>query len=223
MATRPVLDDHGNPLPTFGFMNAHDAFRRDLPRFAAAAERLGRGDLPAEGRDALRHHWSAYRTFLEEHHTTEDTALFPMVAAREPSLKPLLDDLAAQHDELHELLPHISALLDRAAEHGAAAQLQPAFASLARLLEPHFAAEEEHLVPVVLAAVAEGTAGPPPRDEAPTEAPAVPQAYGVPFTVEHLDAELRPKVLQLFPGEELDLGQVEAWLADYRARLALWT
>ncbi len=220
MATQPMLDDDGQPLPLFGFLNAHDAFRRDLPRFAGAAERLAQGELGAEGIEALRHHWSVYRSLLEDHHGFEDRTMFPSVATGEPSLKALIDDLTAHHDDLHELLPQLTALLDAAPEPGTAPALRAGFESLRQLLEPHFAAEEAQLVPVLRAAMAGAQSGGPPQGEDAPEL-TVPSHDAVPFAVEHLDPAVRTAILPLFPG--LAAGApVDEWLVTYRDRLARW-
>lgn len=219
MASQPTIDGDGRPLPTFGFLNAHDAFRRDLPRFTGAAERLATGTLADDGLANLRLHWSVYRTYLEEHHGVEDAVLFPAVTEVEPALKAVVEDLAAQHDALHELLPRIDDLLGR--DDPPAAELAAAFSSLRELLEPHLATEEAELVPVILTAMVEGRVTPPPRGEGPAAHAPVPDEVGIPFTVEHLDDDLRSTALAFFP-QQLDPDAVDEWLAAHRQRLATW-
>jgi hypothetical protein len=132
------------------------------------------------------------------------------------SLKVLIGDLAAQHEELDRLLADISSRLDDADGRRAVA-----FAALRDLLEPHLAAEEEHTsCPVAPAAIAARPGGPPPRP-AERDEEAVPDRYGVPFAVEHPDEELRSVAPPLFPTAP-DPSEVERRLVDYRGRVGRW-
>lgn len=220
MTTDPMLDDQGQLPPTFGFLNAHQSLRRDAARFASASQHLARGALDAEAQQAMRDHWSAYRTILEEHHRFEDDHLFPAVRDLDPQLKPIIDELADDHEALHRLLPRISADLERAGEPDVAAALATAFGELDDLLEPHFTAEEDRILPLLGAAMAAASAEAATAGDAPAEPP-LPHDFVVPFATEHLDADVRAKALALFPGG-IDPAKVDGWLEAYRARLALW-
>ena len=110
---------------------------------------------------------------------------------------------------------------------GAVGGLADAVASLAALLEPHFAAEEAHLVPVLRAAIAERAGGgppppPPARGGGEEDEQAVPDDYGIPFAVEHLEPAVRAVALPRFP-RPLDAATVDTWLEAYQADVARWT
>ena len=75
----------------------HQAFRRDLRRLAAAVQ-AGRADAPQ-----VRAGWDNFYHQLHNHHTVEDRALWPQVAAKvtdRPADQKLLEDMEAEHAQL---------------------------------------------------------------------------------------------------------------------------
>lgn len=222
----PLVDGKGDLLPTWGFLAFHQSLRRDASRFAAAAGQFAVGSLPDTAVDGIRVHWGSYRALLDFHHTTEDEHLFPVVRAADPKLGPLIDELAAQHDQLHLLLDRITNVMERLERPGTASEAVEVFTALEALLGPHLDAEEDHLVPVILAMVADqaepSDAAPPDAEDGPPSDAAEPVApeFGHPWSMEHLDDETLERALATLPASERE--QYPGWLRTYRERLSVW-
>jgi iron-sulfur cluster repair protein YtfE (RIC family) len=111
----------------------HDAFRRDL-------ERLARADRALQVREG----WENFKTQLLVHHTVEDAALWPRLAAKVDD--PLLKEMEEEHARIDPLL----AAVDRALE-ADAADLGERVRELAEVLEAHLEHEEEAALPLIQA------------------------------------------------------------------------
>jgi deazaflavin-dependent oxidoreductase (nitroreductase family) len=125
----------------------HDGFRREL---ALIRTELTEADGPRLGAQ-LRVNCLTFCQGLHNHHTGEDTATFPMLGRHHPELAEVLARLATEHEKMADLLAELRQVL---AEEGA----EPAavLAQVERItgdLEAHLDYEEEHLVPVLDAAV----------------------------------------------------------------------
>jgi hypothetical protein len=102
--------------------------------------RAGRG--PAR---ELADHCLAFCAAVTEHHTGEDRTVFPMLAARHPDLRDLLDGLERDHEHIARMLRRVAELSADLDAAGARAELD----GLAALLESHFRWEEKRLVPLL--------------------------------------------------------------------------
>jgi hemerythrin-like domain-containing protein len=216
-ATRLLRDD-GRPSPMFGFLNAHRAFRRDVARFRSTADRWHSDAPTAEQLEAFTWHWGRYDEALHFHHTMEDERLFVVAGEARPDLGPLIAELAQQHEALDELLPRLRATLT--AEGLARGDAAGALAELQNLLEPHLAAEEEHLVPVILETVEQHgpPQGPPPDEEAPVLA--LRPSFAVPWAGDELEPEVHAAATAQLP-EPLRSSAPDLERA-YAERLTLW-
>lgn len=120
----------------------HDAFRRDLARLAAAAD--GRtGDLRA-----FKEGWATFTYYLNIHHTSEDTALWPPVRANagaDAERAAVLDAMEAEHSSLDPLVHRITSQLAS----GDTARLRENTEALSEALTAHFAHEETAGLPLV--------------------------------------------------------------------------
>jgi len=156
MALHPTVDPAGRPTPTTLFLTIHHALRRDAHRFPAAV----RGGVdPA----AVAAHWSWYRAVLVEHHETEDERLFPPVLAGFPELAPTVEQLAADHHSLDDLLAELDAAFAALPAH--ADTCAGLCERLAAVLDRHLDREEEQLVPLMeRGAVAGPPGGGPPGE-----------------------------------------------------------
>jgi hypothetical protein len=103
-----------------------------------ALDRLRDGDEP--DRD-LRTHCLAFCAAVTRHHTAEDGTVFPFLAARDPALAPVLNDLARDHQMIAALLVRAATLSRDLAADGARAELD----GLAAILASHFAWEERRI------------------------------------------------------------------------------
>ena len=127
-----------------GFVRAHNNFRREARRVAKAA---AKGDW-ASASVAEAALWGV----LLNHHSMEDSRMFPRLAYHEPRLKDAFKALEAQHhrfDELHEVL---SKALDTLGDGGAAdeEEVKEAANEFATLMSAHLGEEERLVVPMFL-------------------------------------------------------------------------
>jgi len=187
--------------PTTLFLAIHHALRRDAHRFPVAL-RAAAGD--DERLAAIARHWDEYRTILVHHHDQEDTLLFPQVLVEEPGLAGTVEQLAADHHSLDDLLAQVdSAFAHLPAAAGACADL---CARLAAVLDGHLDLEDERLVPVMERGIIDGPA--------PGGGPQNP-SFTLPWLVDGLAADVADDLVAAMPAE----WQVElpAWQAAYRA------
>jgi hypothetical protein len=90
----------------------------------------------------LADHCLAFCAAVTRHHTEEDTAVFPFLAARHPELRDVLDGLERDHRMVAGMLGRVAELARDLDADGARAELD----GLAALLESHFTWEEKRLV-----------------------------------------------------------------------------
>ncbi|MFC4121775.1 hemerythrin domain-containing protein [Nonomuraea zeae] len=151
----------GDRLTAFGtqLINVHFWLREELARLRrdVDAHLDGRADRPRE----LRTHCLAFCSALERHHTGEDAAAFPALAARHPELRPVLEELTRDHQQVSELLHRLQELLDRLGTIEPR-RVRAELDGLAALLESHFTYEERKIVAALDALDAPGWTGSPP-------------------------------------------------------------
>ena len=98
------------------------------------------------GEDAdLGLHCLAFCAAVSEHHTGEDTGVFPALARAHPELREVLDGLAHDHEQIAALLRGLATL-------AAAEDPEPLLRELdgiAAILESHFSWEERRLVSIL--------------------------------------------------------------------------
>jgi iron-sulfur cluster repair protein YtfE (RIC family) len=119
----------------------HDAFRRDLERFAGA---VAAGKAYAAGVQAG---WQNFKNQLDVHHSVEDAALWPRVISAvqgRPEALALMAEMEAEHAELHPKMDAVDAgIANRAADLG------NRVADLAGVLNHHMRHEEESALPLI--------------------------------------------------------------------------
>lgn len=96
------------------------------------------------GRD-LRAHCLTFCTAVRRHHTGEDAGVFPLLARRHPELRPVIDELVRDHDQVAVMLRTVEVLVDGLAADPDPAhrrRLQAELDGVAALLESHFGYEE---------------------------------------------------------------------------------
>ncbi|MGW7265704.1 nitroreductase/quinone reductase family protein [Streptomyces sp. NPDC054842] len=125
----------------------HDAFRREL---ALIRQEFGRSG-PGLGTQ-LRINCLTLCQGLRNHHTGEDTMLFPFAADRNPGLAPVLERLRSEHERIAVLLEELRRAVTAEDADPAAALRE--VERLTAELEAHLAHEEEVLIPVLEAASA---------------------------------------------------------------------
>lgn len=120
---------------------AHDAFNRDLARLiqANAAGRSFSSEAVAT--------WTLFSKQLHNHHTAEDTSLWPRLrtAVTDPGEVEILDAMEAEHGELDPRVDRIqAALMDRRAD-----DLGSELEQLAVGLADHMRHEEDAALPLL--------------------------------------------------------------------------
>ncbi len=163
----PATNQQGNP-PRVGMFREllaiHAHLRRDLATVRRLAEAVRAGITPAEIVDEIRDLetnsplWRLkfgcmhYCRFVHLHHTLEDTALFPLVRKRDPSLHRVVDRLEADHRAVHAITERIAAearMLDDDLSGSRRERLAGALLELEEHLLGHLAFEEASLGPLL--------------------------------------------------------------------------
>ena len=133
----------------------HAALCRDLDRTTMLLERPA--DLDPERLRVLGEHAVWLMDLLHDHHTTEDTRLFPVLRSHSPEAGPLLDAMDAEHQAIAAAVTTFEEAGRSAAagETGAAERLRETLAGLRLVLDPHLEHEERELPEVVVRHVSE--------------------------------------------------------------------
>jgi hemerythrin-like domain-containing protein len=121
---------------------SHERLRELLQ---TAREGLGAGDPDAasSAREDLLLHCHGFCSALGRHHVSEDTALFPELAARFPELQRTIGALEEDHERIAGLLDQFEGVLESAAS---PAELALHLDGLAAIMTSHFRYEERRLV-----------------------------------------------------------------------------
>ncbi|MDA0566546.1 hemerythrin domain-containing protein [Streptomonospora sp. S1-112] len=159
MADDTAADGAAQRLVAWGdeLVKLHGGFRRDLAALREDADRLRRG-LPPHGLAAppaaeqLRGHCLAFCDRLHEHHTEEDSALFPALGADFPELAAALERLRREHVVVARLMGRIrevAAELEEGPDRDRADRLAEELDRLSAELTAHLDYEEAQLVPLL--------------------------------------------------------------------------
>ncbi len=141
-------------------VDVHDHLRAELDQLRDVVRQVRAGRLTVgDARSAVnamslrQNDWTlgaycaSYCRILTQHHTLEDTAIFPHLRAGEPGLAPVLDRLEEEHHVVHGLLEAVDRALVAHVETPAGLDdLDSAVDELARVLLSHLAYEEDQLV-----------------------------------------------------------------------------
>jgi hypothetical protein len=143
MTTNDTADRTAKAIDFTMMYATHDAFRRDLDRFTAAA---AAGTADAAG---VRAGYANFKAQLLLHHSVEDTHLWPRVrraAAGRPEGLVLLDEMEAEHAQIDPLLAAVDDALA-----GPSGNLAARVGELASALQWHLKHEEEAALPLIQA------------------------------------------------------------------------
>ncbi|WP_189784539.1 nitroreductase/quinone reductase family protein [Streptomyces capitiformicae] len=125
----------------------HDAFRRELALIRRElTDSNGKPTLGAQ----LRINCLTFCQGLHNHHTGEDTMLFPFLADRHPELSPTLGRLQEEHEQIAALVEDLRRVVT--ADDTDPVAVLPEVDRLIARLEAHLAYEEEQLIPTLDAA-----------------------------------------------------------------------
>ncbi|WP_167305773.1 hemerythrin domain-containing protein [Nocardioides euryhalodurans] len=127
----------------------HAALCRDLDRTALLVDRPS--ELEPERLTQLGTHLVWMMDLLHDHHTTEDTRLFPAMRANNPAARELLDQMDTEHQAIADAMGALTDAGRRAAsgDAGAVDAIRTALPALRTVLDPHLAHEEQELAPLV--------------------------------------------------------------------------
>ncbi|MFF2523397.1 nitroreductase/quinone reductase family protein [Streptomyces liangshanensis] len=146
-------------VPTLAdkLLDVHTGLREQVRALCAEAEAYvaeraahrGPGTPPAPGLGLqLRRHCVEFCSWLEFHHTSEDTHVFPSLARHHPHLRGVLDRLGEEHRTVAQIQRELLALLDGIGTAEPALFLA-ALRDLSRQLGAHLDHEEEALLPAL--------------------------------------------------------------------------
>ncbi|MFE0918141.1 nitroreductase/quinone reductase family protein [Streptomyces nigra] len=125
----------------------HDAFRREL---AIIRDEMAKGGSTLGAQ--LRVNCLTFCQGLHNHHTGEDTALFPFLADRHPAHAPVLDRLREEHEHIADLVERLRRAVGEESASGGPEAARDEVARLTAELERHLTYEEEQLIPLLDAA-----------------------------------------------------------------------
>ncbi|GAA3131525.1 nitroreductase/quinone reductase family protein [Planomonospora alba] len=120
----------------------HDSFRRELA--------LIRKEIAGSGHTLgaqLRVNCLTFCRGLHQHHTHEDTGLFPALAGQRPDLAPVLERLDEEHRKIAALLDELQRVVS--ADGADRLLVLSEVERLTEEVERHLAYEEEQLIPVL--------------------------------------------------------------------------
>ncbi|MFI7467932.1 hemerythrin domain-containing protein [Nonomuraea sp. NPDC049646] len=142
MTSDPTMNDLPEParrLAAFGnqLIDVHLRLREELARLRDTA---GRGGSLRD----LRTHCLAFCSAITIHHTGEDATAFPVLAAEFPELRPVLEELSRDHEQVATILRDLETLL--AADAPGPRDVRTELDGLSALLESHFVYEEKRIV-----------------------------------------------------------------------------
>jgi hypothetical protein len=196
-----------NGVIDFTLMYAtHNAFRRDLDRFAGASA----ADSSAPDRVA----WENFKQQLHVHHTVEDTALWPRLqraVADRPRDLELVEQMQAEHARLDPVL----AAVDQAVTRRSAA-LADRVHELATVLGEHMKHEEEAALPLIQEVLTAQDWGAFRSAMARRQGPRGAAAY-VPWIVDGVQPADRRTYLAVFPAPVRVLNRL-FWEPSYQRR-----
>lgn len=140
------------PADTRSMGIVHSALRRDLERTRLVLSTAPYPD--PQRRRALAAHLLWMMHFLHVHHTGEDRGLWPLIRAKNPAARGLLDQMDADHKRI---APAITTLEDAARAYrddpDAREPLLTALGEFCEVLLPHLRREEVEAMPVVAATI----------------------------------------------------------------------
>lgn len=123
-------------------IDVHDHLRQTVSDLRGAV--LDGSELPAAGLRTLREHCLGFCSALTSHHTSEDTKVFPLLAAQVPELRDVLRELSHDHRLIGDILRRVEELavgLTESNRTHVGAELE----GLEAVLESHFRWEERRL------------------------------------------------------------------------------
>ncbi|MFE3190852.1 hemerythrin domain-containing protein [Nocardia sp. NPDC059240] len=123
-------------------INTHNRLRRELRRVSQELEEHNGGSIRPL-RD-LRAHCLTFCQAVTDHHTGEDTTVFPVLAQQFPDLAPVLTELAADHRLIADILTRMTELLTDVSTDNLAA-VRSEISGLTAIVESHFQWEERRI------------------------------------------------------------------------------
>jgi iron-sulfur cluster repair protein YtfE (RIC family) len=186
---------------------AHDAFNRDLTRLVAAAEG-GRGLSEAASTT-----WRGFAKQLHNHHTAEDTALWPRLGAAvaDPVEHRVLADMEREHAALDPRIEQVDAAIAAKDDQALADELR----ALAAGLSAHMVHEETEALPLLERRLGQGGWEAFTREVRERQGGIKGAADYLPWVLDGADEQVQAKVLQLLPAPARLLYR-RSWLPRYR-------
>jgi hemerythrin-like domain-containing protein len=125
----------------------HNTFRSGLTRLIDATATL----QPSALQSTVGPYWTFYAAILDYHHHEEDDKDFPLLAGYYPDIKPLVDELGADHRQMLEVMAKINAAVEsfeKSPEDARRDAINAAAIELRDLFFPHLDREDAEVLPM---------------------------------------------------------------------------
>lgn len=143
------MADSSNALADTRLLQAvHKTFRVATARMIDATANLDVAAL----QPAIGPYWSFYSVMLHYHHHTEDTEVFPALAAVCPDVQPLIEELGREHEKMVALVADIDAAVETFEKRPDAAgrdRVKAAVVELRDVFFPHLDVEDAEVLPML--------------------------------------------------------------------------
>jgi hemerythrin-like domain-containing protein len=151
--SRPAAADAGSPRVEVGRPDRVVALGDELIRIHQHLRdtlndlrtHLGEERLRAATRRSLQEYCVGFCAAVTAHHTAEDRAAFPLLAAQYPELAPVLAELRRDHELVAGVLQGVEKLVRRLADGDDPALVRSGIDGLSAILESHFGWEERRI------------------------------------------------------------------------------
>jgi hemerythrin-like domain-containing protein len=125
----------------------HNTFRSGLTRLIDATATLE----PSGLQSTVGPYWTFYAAILDYHHHEEDDKDFPLLAGYYPDIKPLVDELGADHRQMLEVMARVNAAVEsfeKSPDVAGRDAINAAAIELRDLFFPHLDREDAEVLPM---------------------------------------------------------------------------
>jgi hemerythrin-like domain-containing protein len=125
----------------------HNTFRSGLTRLIDATATLE----PSALQSTVGPYWTFYAAILDYHHHEEDDKDFPLLAGYYPDIKPLVDELGADHRQMLEVMAMVNAAVEsfeKSPDVAGRDAINAAAIELRDLFFPHLDREDAEVLPM---------------------------------------------------------------------------
>lgn len=125
----------------------HNTFRTGLTRLIDATAKLE----PSALASTVGPYWRFYAAILDYHHHNEDDEDFPLLVGYYPDIKPLVDELGADHRQMVDVMAKVNAAVEsfeKAPDGAGRDRINAAALELRDVFFPHLDREDADVLPM---------------------------------------------------------------------------